>query len=203
MSTVIIPKIDLIPQNGKKAAPGTLLDALHRRHTTREFSPEPLSDRHLSQVLWAAYGINRPDGHRTAPAGMALYALRIYVFLQDAIYLYNPEKNELAEIVKGDFRGMAGLQDFVASAPMNIAIYANYADFVTGDSKTDEALKKGADRMAALDAGASAENVYLYCASENIAVVERMMFDDNGFRKLVGLADSEVFQVAMTVGYPR
>lgn len=200
--TLILTDITLQGQCGSKAAPGTLLDSLHRRHTSRAFAATPLSERHLSQLLWAAYGVNRPDGHRTAPAAMGLYALRIYVFLPEAIYLYRPNTDSLTPIVAGDYRGMAGMQDFVGTAPFNMAIYANYADFVTGNPDYDRAIVGHEDRMAALDAGAVAENVYLYCASEGLNVVERMMFDDKAFRKVAGLSDDEKFQVAMTVGYP-
>lgn len=186
-----------------KAAPGTLLDALQRRRTAREFSPEELNDRHLSQLLWAAYGINRIDGRRTAPAAMGIYALRIYAILPDGIYSYRPEGNELIEILAGDFRGFSGKQYFVADAPLNIVIYADYKAFRTGDPKVDEVLSSHEGRMAALDAGAVTENVYLYCASEGINVVERMLFDDNTFRGLTGLPESYNFMVAMTVGYPK
>ena len=132
--------IALHNQTLSKAAPGTLLDALQRRRTAREFSPEELNDRHLSQLLWAAYGINRIDGRRTAPAAMGIYALRIYAILPDGIYSYRPEGNELIEILAGDFRGFSGKQDFVADAPLNIVIYADYKAFRTGDPKVDEVL---------------------------------------------------------------
>lgn len=186
-----------------KAAPGTLLDALQRRHTSREFSEEPLCERHLSQILWSAYGVNRPDGHRTAPAAMGIYALRIYAVTEKGIYLYHPAASELIEVLSGDFRGYAGKQDFVKTAPLNLIVYADYNAFRTGDPDVDKILAGHEARMAALDAGAAAENVYLYCASEGINVVERMLFDSATFAGILGLPKSYNFMLAMTAGYPR
>lgn len=194
-------KIDLDPQYGTKPVAGSLLDAIYRRHTTRFFTPEPLSHRHLSQIMWAAYGINRADGHRTVPSAMGLYPLRIYVFMSDGVYLYNATDSSLTMVVAGDHRDKAGMQDFVAEAPVSIVIYSDYSTFCTGDAETDKILKGNEAWMSALDAGAATENIYLYCSSENINVVERMMVDNEASSALLGLPSSYHFQVAMTVGY--
>ena len=194
--------IQLIAQADRKAAPGTMLDALHRRHTTREFSSTPLSMRHLSQLLWAAYGINRPDGHRTVPAAMGIYALNIYVLLPEGIFLYVPQTEQLVKIVSGDYRGMSIKRDATRPAAADIAIYADYEAFRTGDAKVDRIMHGHEARMAALDAGACTENMYLYCASEGINAVERLLFNDHLFRSVAGLQNGLQFQVAMSVGYP-
>ena len=185
-----------------KAAPGSFLDALQRRHTSREFSDRDLDRRHLAQALWSAYGINRDDGKRTAPAAMGIYALRIYAVTRTGIYYYHPETDSLTELLSGDFRGLAGQQEFVATAPLNLLIYADYSAFRTGDPDADAILAGHESRMAALDAGAVAENIYLYCASEGINVVERIMFDFKTFGLMTALPESYHFQVAMTLGYP-
>lgn len=191
----------LIPQQAHKPAPGTLLDAIYRRHTDRFFSPKPLDAEHLSQLLWAAYGINRPDGHRTVPSAMALYPLRIYAFMPEGVYLYNPVESRLEAVAEGDHRAAAGMQDFVASAPLNLVIYSDYDALRTGDSHTDKMMEGLKAAMSALDAGAVAENVYLYCSSEGINVVERMMVDSDAVARLLSLPDSYHFQVALSVGY--
>ena len=193
--------IKLQDESIRKAPPGTLLDALHRRCSRRDFSPQPLEKRHLSQLLWAAYGVNRPDGHRTAPAAMGLYALKLYVFLPEGVFLYRPESDELTCVTENDCRPMAGMQDFVADAPLSIAIFADYEAFHTGDEKVDSVLRGHESEMAALDAGAVAQNIYLYCAYEGINVVERMMMDGEGFARRFGLPPSYHFQVAVTAGY--
>lgn len=193
--------ISLIPQQAHKPAPGTLLDAIYRRHTDRFFSPKPLDAEHLSQLLWAAYGINRPDGHRTVPSAMALYPLRIYAFMPEGVYLYNPVELRLEAVAEGDHRAAAGMQDFVASAPLNLVIYSDYDALRTGDPHTDKMMEGLKAAMSALDTGAVAENVYLYCSSEGINVVERMMVDSDAVARLLSLPDSYHFQVALSVGY--
>lgn len=197
----LMQNISLTPQMGLKPAPGTLLDAIYRRRTSRLFIPKPLSPRHLSQLMWAAYGINRPDGHRTVPAAMGLYPLRIYAFMPGGVYLYNPEYSILEAIVEGDHRKIAGMQDFVPEAPISIIIFSDFDTFRTGKPEVDKAMEGNEAWASALDAGAVAENIYLYCSSEDINVVERMMVDVPAVKKLLSLPESCHFQVAMTVGY--
>lgn len=193
--------ISLTPQLRHKPAPGTLLDAIYRRHTSRLFIPKPLSPVHLSQLMWSAYGINRADGHRTVPAAMGLYPLRIYVFMPDGVYLYNPVDSTLEAIAPGDHRDKAGMQDFVPEAPISLVIFSDFEAFHTGNPEIDKAMAGHEAWASALDAGAVAENVYLYCSSEDINVVERMMVDVPAVKSLLDLPDSYHFQVAMTVGY--
>lgn len=193
--------LSLDPQQDRKAAPCTLLDAIHRRHTSRIFIPKALSRRHLSQLMWAAYGINRADGHRTVPSAMGLYPLRIYAFMPEGVYLYNPVDSTLEAVVEGDHRTLAGMQDFVPEAPISIVIYSDYDTFHTGNPDVDKVFEGNEAWVSALDAGAVAENVYLYCSSEDINVVERMMVDAAAVAQLLGLPPSYHFQIAMTVGY--
>lgn len=193
--------ISLTPVQQHKPAPGTLLDAIYRRHTSRIFIPKPLSTKHLSQLMWAAYGINRPDGHRTVPAAMGLYPLRIYAFMPDGVYLYNPVESVLEAIAPGDHRDIAGVQHFVPEAPISLVIFSDFEAFHTGNPEIDNALAGHEAWASALDAGAVAENIYLFCSSEDINVVERMMVDVPAVKKLLALPDSYRFQVAMTVGY--
>lgn len=193
--------IALCPQTDIKAAPGSLLDALHRRHTSRIFADRPLSLRHISQVLWSAYGMNRHDGKRTVPAPMGIYALKIYVILPQGIYHYRPQTDCLTLLTRCDFRQCDGEPDFARQASVNIAIYADYDAYGTGDPDVDRILSGHEARMAMLNAGAAAENVYLYCASEDINVVERILFNDKAFRTAASLPQSYRFMVALTLGY--
>lgn len=181
----------------------SVMRALGRRHTSREFAPRPLSLQNISGILWSAYGVNRPDGRRTAPAAIGAYPLRIYVFIADGVYLYRPERNLLEEKVAGDYRMMAGTQDFVETAPMSMLIFSDYAEFDHADPQMAALLKGNEDRASALDAGAATENVYLYCSEANINAVERMMVDEAGVKKFLGLPDSYHFMTAMSMGYPK
>lgn len=179
----------------------TVMQALAARCSTREFSTKPLSERHLAEILWAAYGINRPDGRRTVPAAWGIYGLDIYAVTADGIYLYDPAAHELRLVVEGDHRNVCGMQEFVASAPLNLLFFANYNRMHLDDARFEPMLRNMLPVVAALDAGAGAENVYLYCAQEGIGLVERVLIDEDAFRRVASLSENEHFVVAQTIGY--
>lgn len=180
----------------------TVKQAMMRRHSTRDFFSKPLSLDTLSEVFWAAYGVNRTEGKRTVPSAYGLYPLEIYGFTAQGVYKYNPEEHTLTEVSDKDLRAKSGNQDFVANAPLDIAIYSNYDKFATGNADIDNAIKGNESRLSFLDAGAVTENIYLYCSSEQINVVERALVDKKALREALDIPDSSHFIVAMSVGYP-
>lgn len=180
----------------------TVKQALSRRHSSREFSTEPLSLKNLSEVLWAAYGINRPNGGRTVPAAWGIYGLNVYAVTADGAYLYNPQAHELELVAEGDLRKACGMQDFVYTAPLNLLFFADYNRIHLDDARFEPMLQQMLPVVAALDAGAGAENVYLYCTCAGINLVERMLIDEEAFRKAAGLDENLHFVVAQTIGYP-
>lgn len=140
----------------------TLKGAIMKRHSSREFSPQPLTLKDMSELLWAAYGVNRKATlGRTVPSACAVYPLDLYVFTAEGVYLYESEEHKLNPVVKGDLRALAGDQEFVATAPLSIAIFADRSRMRSDDPAFDASLKAHADRIAALDAGAVTENAYL------------------------------------------
>ncbi|MFG6423915.1 MAG: SagB/ThcOx family dehydrogenase [Paramuribaculum sp.] len=181
----------------------TVKEAIMKRHTSREFSSQPLSLKLLSELMWAAYGVNRKATHgRTTPAAWGIYPLEIYAMTADGVYLYDPEEHKLNPIAKGDLRGLSGEQDFVGGAALDIVIFADRDKMKTGDAASQALMDRNIVRLASLDAGAATENVYLYATSAGLNVVERVYVDDEKLRKGLGLADSRMFVVALTVGYP-
>lgn len=174
-----------------------LMTAMANRKTDREFAPENLSLKHLSEILWAANGVNRPDGKRTVPSAMALYPLDTYAILANGIYFYDPAKHELQPVLEGDYRALAGLQPFVTNAPLNLVFIADYKRY-DGDRKLPEDRRL---HMAALDAGHCTQNVYLYCASEGLKTVVRGGAQDKELLEALGLDANYQFIVAQTVGY--
>ena len=97
-----------------------LMQALKERHSTREFSPKPLPEQVLSNLLWAAAGVNRPaSGKRTAPSAMNWQEIDIYVVLAEGVYRYDARQHALLLVSKEDLREATGMQDFVAEAPVN------------------------------------------------------------------------------------
>jgi len=188
------PAIQLPPPVTQGGMP--LMQALAGRHTSREFASAPLPLQTLSNLLWAAFGVNREDGHRTAPSARNWQETDLYVFLPDGVYLYDATANLLQPVLPGDHRAAAGQQEFVKEAPLNLVYVADYARM--GDaSPEDKAL------YSAADAGFIAQNVYLFCASEGLSVVVRGWVDREEVVRLLNLRSDQKVILAQTVGYPK
>lgn len=171
-----------------------LMQALKDRHTQRDFSSQKLPPQMLSNLLWAAFGINRPDGHRTAPSAMNWQEIDIYVALPEGLFLYNAKDNRLDPVLAKDVRAATGTQAFVATA-VNLI-------YVADASKTGRA-GNDADIYMAADAGFIAENVYLFCSSEGLATVVRGSVDRPALAKLMNLKPTQKIILAQSVGYPK
>jgi SagB-type dehydrogenase family enzyme len=173
-----------------------LMEALKARHTQRDFSDRELPPQVLSDLLWAAFGINRPDrGLRTAPSAMNMQEIDIYVAMKQGLYRYNAEEHSLEQVLADDIRASTGGQDFVAGAPVNLVYVADYSKMRGGS-----AVK---DFYSAADTGFIGQNVYLYCASEGLATVVRGSVDRDELAKTMGLRDEQKIILAQTVGYPK
>jgi len=172
-----------------------LMQVLKERKTRREFSSEKLPMQVLANLLWAAFGINRPDGGRTAPSAMNWQEIEIYVAMADGLFLYNAEANRLEPVLAQDVRAATGTQAFVASAPVNLVYVANL-------SKTGKAESE-AEFYTAADVGFIGENVYLFCTSEGLATVVRGSVDRAALTKVMKLRPDQKILLAQTVGYPK
>jgi SagB-type dehydrogenase family enzyme len=173
------------------------MQVLKDRHSTREFSPEKLPPQVLANLLWAAFGINRPDtGKRTAPSAMNWQEIDIYIATADGLYAYNAQGNKLDPVVAEDVRGATGMQPFVKDAPVNLVYVADLAK--TGKSSTEEK-----NFYTGADVGFIAQNVYLFCASEGLAVVVRGSIDRPVLAKAMKLRPEQKILLSQTVGYPK
>jgi SagB-type dehydrogenase family enzyme len=172
-----------------------LMEALSERKTQREFSTDELPVQTLSDLLWAAFGINRPErGLRTAPSARNMQEIDIYVALKEGLYVFNAEQHSLEMVLHEDIRAQTGEQDFVADAPVNLIYVADYSR-MTGS----EANK---DFYSAADTGFISQNVYLYCASEGLATVVRGWVDRDKLGEAMGLREDQKIVLTQTVGYP-
>ena len=166
--TVVVaqePKpFDLPPPRSEGGQP--LTTALKLRRSTREYSNRPLPVQVLSDLLWAAFGVNRPSGDRTAPYWRHIMVMEIYVAMADGVWLYEPKAHTLLPHLKDDIRAQTGLQDFVATAPLNL-VYVAHGERMTEVSAEERRL------YASVDTGFIGQNVYLFCASEGLATVFR------------------------------
>jgi len=173
-----------------------LMQVLKDRKSTREFGPGTLSPQTLSNLLWAAFGINRPDGRRTAPSAMNWQEVSIYVATPEGVYIYDAKGNALNPVLAGDFRAAMGTQSYVKDAAVNLA-------YVSDLSKTDNAASSEAELYSAADVGFIAQNVYLYCASEGLATVVRAGIDKPALAKALNLQPQQKIILAQSVGYPK
>jgi len=172
-----------------------LMQALKERKSTREFSADKLPPQVLANLLWAGFGVNRPDGRRTAPSAMNWQEIEIYVVTADGTSVYDAAKNQLLPVAKEDLRSLAGVQAFVATAPVNLVYVADLTK-VTGDAE-------GRELYTGADTGFIAQNVYLYCASEGLATVVRGSVDREALGKALKLKATQRIMLAQSVGYPK
>jgi SagB-type dehydrogenase family enzyme len=173
-----------------------LMEVLKERKTSRSFSDRELSLQELSNLLWAAFGVNRTEtSKRTAPSAMNRQDIDIYVAKKDGLFRYDALKNTLVEILAGDIRGATGVQDFVKDAPVNLV-------YVSDFQKWGDAPKESRDFYSAANAGFIAQNVYLYCASEGLATVIRGMVDRDKLHGIMKLNENQKIILSQTVGYP-
>jgi nitroreductase len=152
------------------------MQALSERKSGREFASHDLSSQVLSNLLWAAFGVNRPDGRRTAPSAMNRQTVDVYVVKADGAYLYDAAHNQLSPVAAADLRATTGTQAYVGHAPLNVVYVSDYSK-MGNSSENDQAMLAGAE------AGFIGQNVYLYCASEGLATVIRASIDKDALAK--------------------
>ena len=173
-----------------------LMEVLKQRKSSREFAPAKLTPQVLSNLLWAADGVNRPDGRRTAPSAHNTQDIDIYVATADGVYVYEAKPHRLARVSSDDVRAVTGTQEFVKNAAVNLVYVADLAK-MTGGSTEERTL------YSAADAGFIAQNVYLFCASEGLATVVRGSVDRPALAKVLNLRPAQRIMLAQTVGYPK
>lgn len=173
-----------------------LLEALAGRRSSREFAPAPLPLPLLSNLLWAAHGVNRADGGRTAPSALNEQEIDVFVALPEGAYRYEAAGHQLQLVAARDLRGITGYQDFVDEAPLDLVYVADHARMGLVPVAQRECYASAA-------AGAIAQNVYLFAASEGLATVIRAWIDRAAIADALGLTHDQQVLLAQTVGYPK
>ncbi|MBT4485032.1 MAG: SagB/ThcOx family dehydrogenase [Candidatus Latescibacteria bacterium] len=185
--------IKLLPPQTEIGKP--LMQVLKARNSLREFSSENLPLQILSDMLWAAWGINRMDsGKRTAPSMGNRQTIDVYVATADGLYLYDEKQNILKGIHSKDIRAVIGRQSFVKEAPVNLIFVADY-------TRMGERPDEQKSFLSAADTGYISQNVYLYCASEGLATVVFHSIDRPALEKEMGLRPDQKITLAQSVGY--
>lgn len=173
------------------------LSTLARRQSVRAYAGQPLAPQTLSDLLWAANGINRPEaGERTAPSWRGSKAIDIYVATPEAVLRYNPAAHALVRVIAGDIRPLTGRQPFAATAPV-VLIY------VADRSRMPEAPAPQLDLYAHVDAALVAQNVYLFAASEGLGTVLLGNVEKQDLAKALNLRGDQILTFTQPVGHPR
>lgn len=174
-----------------------LMQALNERQSSRDFIDKELSMQQISDLLWAAYGINRSDlGKHTVPTSRNIQDMEVYIATKDGAFLYIPKEHSIQKVISTDIREKTGKQDFVKVAAVNL-IYVS--DFSKAGNGTDEIKTM----TAATHCGFIGQNVYLYCASEGLISVFRAYIDNADIAKSLNLPDNKHVIYCQTVGYSK
>lgn len=176
----------------------TLFQALQNRQSSRNFDADKqVSDNVLSNILWAADGINRPEnGKLTAPSASNAQDIRVYVIRQDGAYLYNNKENSLQKVSDKDLRAsVASRQTAVAAAPVALVLVSDHNKFGGNSDRST--------RVGAIDAGYISQNICLASAALGLITVPRMTMDSETLRKELGLDDTYDFIINNFIGYSK
>lgn len=156
-----------------------LQEALSLRRTDRSFSEKPLPMQTVSTLLWSAFGINRPDGKRTAPTARNKQEITLYVCIPEGTFRYDPAANKLVQTSK----------ERAGDAPLMVLLVADRA--------------KQLENLCHVDCGYVSQNIYLYCASQKLATVVRGYFKESEYKPLLDLKEKEQILYVQAVGYPK
>ena len=201
VTTFLLMGISCFAQTTKLPTPDmkrqtiSVMETYKQRKSVREYSAKALSEQDLSDLLWAAQGQNREDGHLTSPTAMNRQEIRLYVFTEKSVSLYDPQANTLTQIASGDHRGiMASGQDFVKNAPVVLLMVADMDKFRSNNQH--------AQWMVAVDTGIVCENINLFCSAAGLCTVPRGTMDSKAISTLLGLNDNQIPLINNPVGYP-
>lgn len=201
VTTFLLMGISCFAQTTKLPTPDmkrqtiSVMETYKQRKSVREYSAKALSEQDLSDLLWAAQGQNREDGHLTSPTAMNRQEIRLYVFTEKSVSLYDPQANTLTQVASGDHRGiMASGQDFVKNAPVVLLMVADMDKFRSNNQH--------AQWMVAVDTGIVCENINIFCSAAGLCTVPRGTMDSKAISTLLGLNDNQIPLINNPVGYP-
>lgn len=175
----------------------TVIQALAERASVREFDTRPLALQDLSDLLWAANGINRPEGNlRTASSAVNAQDVDVYVFLEEGVYIYNAQDHALDMVVRGDQRSILPATDGASYPPLICLLVSDISRFGVG---TDE-LKIG---WGAIDSGIVAQNILLFATSIDMMGRPRASMDLEVVKRTLNLSDTQYPMLNIPVSYKK
>lgn len=195
MSSIQAQELEPVKLNAPDTERGlAMMQALSVRASVREWSDQKLSLRDLSDLCWAANGVNRPDeGKRTASSAMNAQDIDVYVFTEEGVYLYDAFNQVLNPVCPGDQRALPGM----TAAPVNLVLISDISRFRMGE----DSLKL---TWAAMDAGIVSQNISLFCAATELVTRPRASFPGlEKMKETLKLKDSQHVMLNHPVGYPK
>jgi nitroreductase len=179
-----------------KTLDASLMQALTDRASQREFADKQLSLEDLSSLLWAANGVNREDGKRTAPSAVNAQDVDIYVSMASGAYLYDAKQSQLTRITTEDLSSaVCGKQPM--EAPVFLVMVADISRYPEGLASQRPLVES----FAAMDAGYVSQNICLYCSAAKLATVPRASMDKEALTKSLNLKDTQIPLLNNPVGY--
>ncbi|MDH4198442.1 MAG: nitroreductase family protein [Candidatus Aminicenantes bacterium] len=199
LQPIVLPKPEA--DGGK-----SVLAALKDRKTVRAISPDPLPLQTLSNLLWAAFGVNRPEmglmgkPGRTAPSASNSQEIDLYICVEKGVYVYEADVHHLAPVAAGDFRARAGRRAAV-KAPVNIFYVVDLKKYVVGSGQPDRSIGDPEVQKSYYYTGTGfiAQNVYLFAASQGLAAWFHNCDKENTAREF-NLRPEQRVLFAQTVG---
>lgn len=173
-----------------------LMEAFAKRSTARAFSTKEISNNQLSNILWAAFGINRADGKRTAPSTFNFQGTDIYVLLKSGAYIFDAKNNNLTQVISEDIRVLGGTQSFVKDAPVQLILVSDLSKL--GKGSNEEKMN-----ISNIDAGYISQNIYLCCISEGLVTGARGSVDHKTLAAKLKLRQDQSIVIAHSVGYAK
>ena len=161
----------------------TLIQALENRHSDREFSDRVVDNQTLSNILWAAYGVNKAEDKRTIPTALNKRDLNIYVFNKEGIWLYDATSNSLKQQSAENHLKLFQLQDYMAPVSTVLVYTGSTEDY------------------AAMHAGSAYQNVELYTAANDMASIVRGYFEREKVQEVLNLPDGQRVIISQAIGW--
>lgn len=177
----------------------TVMEALDRRRSSRQFADAALNEEQLSAILWAANGINRPEsGKRVNPTTMGIYNIDVFAVMAGGIYKYDPAAHALTQVSPVDFRPQINEnQKFVHTAPLTLFFVSNP---VPPRDPSRSVNKERQHANNCLVAGTMLQSVALVAVDKGLGTCVRGSVDKAAFAKAAGLSPEQQVLISQTIG---
>lgn len=175
----------------------SVMETFAKRQSSSEFADKELSIQDLSNLLWAANGINRENGKKTAPSAQNSQDIDVYVALPNAVYKFDAQANNLILISEGDYRGLAGGKKDNPLPPSILYIVADASKYKPSAYNSIEHITD----MNKVDAGIVSQNISIFCSGMGLGTKPRAQMNHAELKKVLKLSDSQTLMLNHPVGY--